>query len=223
MIDLRSDVMQLPQVTASINNCPCDNTLQPAKKRNLNHIQLFYGAVFKIRGLLMVPAIVAMFFLTQGEWQDAVSAWLVGLPIFLLGAVLRVWSQRHLKYRLRQKTTLITSGPYAWVRNPVYVGNMLILAGLSAMCKLIWLAPFIVVWAAVVYSLAIRFEELRLTRRHLEVYTAYCQRVHRWWPYKSASDGDDGNALVSWIQSMAVEWQCLLLLAIPSVKAMIIQ
>ena len=166
----------------------------------------------------MVPPIVLLFFWQRWEWEYMSGVWSVGLLLLLSGTGLRVWSQRYLKYRLREERALATGGPYATMRNPVYVGNVLILAGLCVLCELPWMIPLVCGWALLVYDCAIRFEEGRLMKHYGDAYTAYRQRTHRWWPRIPTADPSNPGTLASWLRAASVEWQCLLLPAIPLLK-----
>ncbi len=168
------------------------------------------AAAFKLRGLLMVPAIAVLFFWNRWEWENDLGVWSIGLSLFFLGMGLRVWAQRHLKYRLRQKRVLATSGPYAWTRNPVYIGNLLILASVCMLCELPWMIPLVCGWAVLVYHLAICFEEDRLLKRHGEGYAAYRHSVWRWWPRRPAARTPSDAGACRWMEAARVEWQCLL-------------
>jgi protein-S-isoprenylcysteine O-methyltransferase Ste14 len=180
--------------------------------------QFHQAVAFKLRGLLMVPPLVALFFWHRWEWEHEPGVWTVGLSLLVLGMAVRVWSQRHLKYRLRQKRALATSGPYALMRNPVYIGNMLILASVCVLCELPWAIPFVVGWAALVYHFAIRFEEGRLLARHGDAYADYRSSVPRWWPRRPAREPANGALACSWLEAARVEWQCLAFPLIALVK-----
>ncbi len=176
------------------------------------------AAGFKLRGLLMVPAVAVLFFWRRWEWEYDPGIWTTGLLLFVLGVALRAWAQRHLKYRLRQKCELATGGPYAWTRNPVYIGNLLILGSTCVLCELPWLIPFVCGWAALVYHFAVRFEEDRLLKRHGDAYAAYRQSVRRWWPRRPSTDIPSDAAACSWMKAASVEWQCLAFPLIAVVK-----
>ncbi len=62
----------------------------------------------------------------------------IGLPMIALGEVLRIWAAGH----LRKNGEVTTTGPYAYVKNPLYLGTLLILTGLclSASQWVIWVA-----------------------------------------------------------------------------------
>jgi protein-S-isoprenylcysteine O-methyltransferase Ste14 len=190
--------------------------MEPTRKYNL-----FHAVCFKLRGILMAPPIALLFFCTRWEWEREAALWAAGLSVFCAGVVLRVWAQRHLKYRLRDENTLAITGPYAWVRNPVYIGNMLIFAGLCVLCELPWVAPLFLLWAAVIYHGTVRFEEARLTRRFGDDYLAYRQRVPRWWPRMPRQRTVPRGTISEWSRAAAVEWQCFCLLLVPLIKELV--
>lgn len=77
-------------------------------------------------------------------------------------------------------TSLVTSGVYAWTRNPMYLGLSILLAGWAI--ELGTLSPLA---GPVLFVLIIRFaqlepEERALRRRFPAEYEAYCRSVHRW-------------------------------------------
>jgi protein-S-isoprenylcysteine O-methyltransferase Ste14 len=81
---------------------------------------------------------------------------------------------------------LVARGPYAWVRNPMYIGAWLALAGAALYfwsgALLLFAAGFAV--ATVVF---VRFyEEPTLRRLFGPEYERYCARVGRWWPGRAA-------------------------------------
>ncbi|MFH1748338.1 MAG: isoprenylcysteine carboxylmethyltransferase family protein [Planctomycetota bacterium] len=183
--------------------------------------RLHQAVAFKLRGILMVPPILVLFLCLRWEWEYEPGLWAIGLLLFLPGMALRVWSQRHLRYRLRIEQQLATQGPYTCTRNPVYLGNMLILAGLCVLCELPWMIPLVCGWALLVYDCAIRFEETRLSKRYGDAFTAYCRTVNRWWPQLPATAGSPANRVAAWVRAASVEWHCLLFLIIPVLKELV--
>jgi protein-S-isoprenylcysteine O-methyltransferase Ste14 len=175
---------------------------------------LLYGFFFKTRGLMAGILLFAMFFTIRGNWGSDALNWAVGLPLFAAAFLLRIRSQQYLRYRLRDRSDLATSGPYAYVRNPVYIANMTGLGALCILCAVYWMAPIAVAWAALVYHLSVRFEEMRLAKCHGERYRRYLERVPRWIPRRSPAM-DAGNGRAGFWQAARVEWQNLLLLLVP--------
>lgn len=77
-------------------------------------------------------------------------------------------------------TTLVTSGPYQFSRNPIYIGYTLLYVGISFWANSLWpvvLLPF-VLW--VVQRAVIAREEAYLQERFGDTYSSYCQQVRRW-------------------------------------------
>ncbi len=184
----------------------------------MNKRDLFCGAVFKLRGVLMIPLVALLFACTRWEWEYEPGIWSLGLAAFLPALLLRVWAQRHLKYRLRDRPGLSTTGPYAFVRNPVYLANTLILTGLCVLSELLWMVPVVLVWTALVYCLAARFEEVRLAKRFGDAYARYCDRVPAWFPGIRCNSIAALAPPARWGRAVLAEWQCPLLLAVPIVK-----
>ncbi len=95
-----------------------------------------------------------------------------GLPVAAAGLLLRGWAAGH----LAKNTRLAMSGPYAHVRNPLYVGTALVAAGLAiASCQWLLGALFAAAFA-LVYLPAIELEEQHL-RTLFPEYADYAARV----------------------------------------------
>jgi protein-S-isoprenylcysteine O-methyltransferase Ste14 len=168
--------------------------------------------VYKNRGRLMVPFVAFAFLCTYGEIEeDAVVFGASGL-LFAMGLALRVWAQVHIRRRLGREVSLTTSGPYAFTRNPLYIGNTIILVALTIMSELLWFAPVMLLWCALVYNLAVRYEESHLRQRFGAAYEEYMRTVPRWVPHFGLQSGERLSRLI-WVEA-----PCLLLLLPPLVK-----
>lgn len=104
------------------------------------------------------------------------SLW-AGLPLVAAGLALRAWAAGH----LRKNQKLTTSGPYAWVRNPLYVGTLLAVGGCLIAASepvLAWvtLAAFLLIYTPVVEQ-----EEQHL-RKLFPEYEAYARQVPQFLP-----------------------------------------
>ena len=172
-----------------------------------------YTAVYKVRGILMAPPFLflMMTFIGETEWDSLV--WPMGFVLFGLGVLIRVWAQMHLHYRLRIRKTLTTTGPYVYLRNPIYVANTTMLLGLTVMSELLWFLPLMLVWCVVVYSLVVRREEAHLLNKYGEPYAEYVRNVPRWVPSSKQSrmgSAPQYQAREYLWQSVAAELHCLL-------------
>lgn len=173
-----------------------------------------YRIIYKIRGLLMAPPFLFLLFVYFGETEWDSLIWPLGLAVFGCGVLIRVWAQMHLHYRLRIRKTLTTTGPYSYIRNPIYVGNTTILLGLTVMSELLWFLPLMLVWCAVVYNLVVREEEAHLLCKYGRPYRDFMRAVPRWfprlWRNRNAATGEVGAGSFLW-QSIAAELHCFLL------------
>lgn len=76
---------------------------------------------------------------------------------------------------------LVTGGPFALCRNPMYLGHIIFLAGLALSLQS-WLAAALAVATAVWFQFRVRRDERRLEERFGEPYREYAARVKRWVP-----------------------------------------
>jgi protein-S-isoprenylcysteine O-methyltransferase Ste14 len=102
-----------------------------------------------------------------------------GLPIACLGLLLRGWAAGH----LAKNQQLATSGPYAYLRNPLYVGTLTIAAGLVVAARDWWLAAIFAAVFLLVYLPVIELEEQHL-RNIFPDYGPYADRVYRLVPLR---------------------------------------
>jgi protein-S-isoprenylcysteine O-methyltransferase Ste14 len=139
--------------------------------------------VFAQRSWLPVPLALL---LIGVRWHWIRSGWLLvaGLAIVAAGLAIRGWAVRHIGTISRTRSArlgpLMNRGPFALVRNPLYVGNFLMWIGFAVSSGLIWMVP--VAWAifALQYTAIIRFEEAALTQHFGEAYLNYMHEVPRW-------------------------------------------
>jgi len=110
--------------------------------------------------------------------------WAAGLVLMAGGEGIRLWAVGHIGLPSRTRGEdvggLVDSGPYARVRNPLYLGNLLLFAGLGV---LLWpAAGFLVPASALEYHFIVRWEEANLRRQLGAPYVDYLARVPRWIP-----------------------------------------
>jgi protein-S-isoprenylcysteine O-methyltransferase Ste14 len=79
---------------------------------------------------------------------------------------------------------LVTRGPFAISRNPIYLGNTTLMLGIGLAFHALWLLPLAICAAALVERLAIRREETHLALLFGPEWTAYAKTTARWltWP-----------------------------------------
>ena len=165
---------------------------------------------FRVRGLLMVPPILFTLLCFRGEFEKDWLIYPLGFAVFGLGVGVRVWAQMHLHYRLRVHKVLTRTGPYRFVRNPIYIGNTAILLGLVIMSELLWFLPVMLAYCAVVYHYVVRYEEAHLSEKYGQPYRAYLAAVPRWLPHRSRKAEPSGAVAEFFLSSLWAEVHCLL-------------
>jgi len=173
---------------------------------------------YKLRGVLIAPVYLFSFFCIYRETEHW-SSLVLGLTLFVAGLSLRVWAQMHLHYRLNLKKTLTTTGPYSFVRNPIYIGNTLILTGTTFLSELFWLVPAMLVTCLVTYALTVRYEESHLRSKYGAPYVEYLHQVNRWVPsFNGQKDTDKYWQWKFFLPSIRAEVHILMLLILPFLK-----
>lgn len=100
-----------------------------------------------------------------------------GLPVSAAGLLLRAWAAGHLEKNVR----LAETGPYAYVRNPLYIGTLIVAAGLAIASHRWLLAGLFAAVFVFIYLPAIELEEQHL-RALFPGFASYSKRVHALWP-----------------------------------------
>jgi len=176
---------------------------------NIDNATLWW--VSQRRGLLAnVPLFFALFW-RRGEVDAPLLTWSLGLILLLMGVAVRIWAQSHILHRLVKSMQLTGTGPYQMVRNPLYIGNTLIIVGATVFSKLLWLAPLSLLWCAIVYSLVVHYEERNLSQLYGEPYRQYLAQVPRWFPRLSSLKKPDFTNQYS-ARAVRAELHCFLVI-----------
>ena len=94
----------------------------------------------------------------------------------------------------RAATALITSGPFAVSRNPIYLGNVLLTVGLALAVNNAWLLPAAGLGAFLLATLAIGREETHLEAVFGSRFEAYKRRISRWFGWRRGDPRDHTTA-----------------------------
>ncbi|HEX4231617.1 MAG TPA: methyltransferase [Bryobacteraceae bacterium] len=109
--------------------------------------------------------------------KPASESILTGLPFCALGLFIRAWAAGH----LAKNRELATSGPYAYIRNPLYAGTLIAAAGIVIAARDAALAAIFAAVFLLVYLPVIELEEQHL-REIFPSYAAYATGIHRLLP-----------------------------------------
>jgi protein-S-isoprenylcysteine O-methyltransferase Ste14 len=113
---------------------------------------------------------------------------LFGGVIVVLGLALRAYASGY----VRKASELTTGGPYAYTRNPLYLGSLIIAAGFAIAARNIWIALLMGVIFGAIYIPVIGFEE-QFLRAQFSAFDGYARRVPRLFPRLVAVHSDTGR------------------------------
>jgi protein-S-isoprenylcysteine O-methyltransferase Ste14 len=102
---------------------------------------------------------------------------LIGIPLSIIGLILRGWASGH----LAKDQQLATSGPYSYIRNPLYAGTLIVAFGIVMASRSVWLGLIFAGTFSLIYLPAIELEEQHL-REIFPNYTAYAKQIRRFLP-----------------------------------------
>src|ERR1700720_805430 len=112
-------------------------------------------------------------FLARPTWRSMVSGSIVILP----GLWIRALASGH----VRKNEVLATSGPYAYTRNPLYLGSLLIGVGFAMAARSWWIGWLLLGMFFAIYIPVIRGEE-ELLRQKFPEFDEYSRQVPRMFP-----------------------------------------
>ncbi|MFT5287396.1 MAG: protein-S-isoprenylcysteine O-methyltransferase Ste14 [Planctomycetota bacterium] len=142
--------------------------------------------------------------------SEPMQQWISTGAIFaILGMIVRMWASGHVK----KNQILAMTGPYAYVRHPLYVGNHLIAIGLCLASGLWWSVPAYIVICFFFYPHTIRHEDTSLLRMFPDQWPAWRERTHALIPRLNANPGEDKGEW-SFKQSMVANGEPLYVIAI---------
>jgi protein-S-isoprenylcysteine O-methyltransferase Ste14 len=123
-----------------------------------------------------------------------------GALVVALGLGMRAWAAG----TIRKDEALTTTGPYAFTRNPLYLGSLFIGVGVAvAGGHWVWPAVFLIFYT-VVYSRTIASEGRRLGKRFPDLYATYSSEVPsflpRVTPYRASGVASDPSSGFRWSQ-----------------------
>ncbi len=141
--------------------------------------------LFKYRSYTPLPFVFAMILFMQPTLLSMV----LGFIVAALGEAVRVWSVGYAGSETRTTSgvggsNLVTQGPYAIIRNPLYWGNIMIYAGVGIMSNALfpWLVIIAFLYFVFQYYAIILNEEEYLRNTYKDEFETYCSHVKRFLP-----------------------------------------
>lgn len=140
---------------------------------------------FKYRSYTPLPFLILMILYSNPN----IYSMLIGFIFVCLGEFIRIWANSWAGSETRTTggvggTFLVVSGPYAYVRNPLYIGNVIIYFGLGIMSNAVF--PYLQIIALLYflyqYYEIVKEEESFLRMKFGQAYEDYCNNVNRFFP-----------------------------------------
>lgn len=159
------------------------------------HTSRIGNIFFKIRSFTPIPFIFALLYFAKPAWYTVG----MGVPFIVAGELLRIWAVGYAGASTRARTLgaardLVTTGPYGYVRNPLYLGNFLLSLGICLLANVYWLVAVLIIGYFFQYLPIIAVEEAYLLESCGSVYQTYREQVPRFMPqfcpYSEPSDHD---------------------------------
>lgn len=141
--------------------------------------------IFNYRSYTPIPILIAVLIFAEPTPATLTA----GFVIALAGEALRIWAVKHAGGATRTTSgvggsVLITHGPYALTRNPLYLGNFILSTGLVVMAWA-WMPWMLLLFWGLFgfqYSMIISLEEKYLSKEFGEQYREYCKNIPRIFP-----------------------------------------
>ena len=131
-------------------------------------------AVILLRWLVPLPFVLPKLL----EWLGYV---LILLGIGLGAGAVSRFRRAHTTTKPHESaSTIVTTGPYRFTRNPIYLGLVCMLIGFSFAFRTYWGLILSPLFIALMNTLVIQHEEAYLEKKFGEMYTSYKSRVRRW-------------------------------------------
>lgn len=157
--------------------------------KKYEHLPIYgIGPVYVVS--ILLPTIVAILLRSIPVFTSG-KLIILRIPLAIIGALFIIlaafiWIQAVIVSRLDEnikKNHLVTSGVYAWVRNPIYSAFMILCTGILLVAGNAWffILPFYYWWLLTV--LIKRTEEKWLQNMYSNEYIEYCKKVNRCWPW----------------------------------------
>ena len=119
--------------------------------------------------------------------RPTVQSILIGAGLVIPGLLIRALASG----QLQKNEQLATEGPYAYTRNPLYLGSLVLALGFALASRNWWIVAGIVLLFFAIYLPVIRAEEVFLRKRFPQ-FEDYARQVPRMFPRASASSKDSG-------------------------------
>ncbi len=172
---------------------------------------------FKYRNWVFIPLYLALFMPSPPLLTDEHRYWVLflGLVITISGQALRAatiglaYIERGGRNKQVYASRLVTEGIFKHCRNPLYVGNILMLFGVSLIANsLYYILLFIPIFLFIYQSIVLAEEHFLRGKFGVE-FNSYCQRTHRWLPVLTGLPDTFRSMRFNWRRYLIKEYNTL--------------
>lgn len=183
--------------------------------------------LFKYRNALLPLLFLGVFVPSEKMFDHPTTALWIGISVALAGQVVRALTIG-LKYIVRggrdkkvYADTLVTTGIFSHTRNPMYIGNIMVVAGIGLASNNLIFFSSITLLIIFIYQAIVLAEEDFLRRKFEGSYDYYAQKVNRWVPSLSKIGQTLFDSSFAWRRLIVKEYNstytglslCILLIA----------
>tara|TARA_B100000029_G_scaffold803_1_gene970 strand:+ start:169 stop:756 length:588 start_codon:yes stop_codon:yes gene_type:complete len=167
---------------------------------------------FSYRSFTPIPIVLLVLYNSNPELKN----FLIGIIVLLLGETIRIISVSYAGGITRTRSvgapSICSSGPYAYTRNPLYIGNMLIYSGVVIIAggeNILLTLLIVLLFFIIQYSMIISLEEETLEKLFPEEYSIYKKNVPRIIPRISPWKNSDMRTKSSFLKTVKTEKRTL--------------
>lgn len=201
------------------DNLPTQHTSEDDSAQRIGNMSLIElgEKMFQWRDYTAIPALMVLLLFANPTARSAT----IGTLMILMGAVARIYTVAFMGEDSKDNVGhdyLVTTGPFAIIRNPLYVANLIITLGVIFYSGVVVLGIILLAFFVFQYHCITKYEENSLLAKFGDEYQRYMDRVPAWIPLK-APIADDfpvppsiSSAFVAEKKSLAVVGVILFLL-----------
>jgi protein-S-isoprenylcysteine O-methyltransferase Ste14 len=155
------------------------------KRDTQPHLVQSFALLFAIIAAFLLPYLPIFQFLNFAPVNPVLSS--IGLAIDVAGTAFFIWARQQLGRNWSQTVSakegheLVTSGPYRYVRHPMYIGGLIASIGAAIVCGGAWI--FLVIFLGAIFLWRVGAEDRLLARQFPDEFPAYKSRTKALIPF----------------------------------------
>jgi protein-S-isoprenylcysteine O-methyltransferase Ste14 len=155
------------------------------KQETRGHLRQRFGLMFAFIAAFLLPNLPMFSFLNVASANPLVS--ILGTILCVSGMIVLIWARQHLGRNWSQIVTikkgheLVTSGPYSYIRHPMYAGGLIACIGSAVVCSGAWI--LLLVFLGAIFLHRVGAEDRLMEQQFPNEYPAYKKRTKALIPF----------------------------------------